>query len=106
MRNDLTNSGRAPPNFLGAFEGALPGHDRYQHRMYRYFMYNGPPPERQGEFLANDDVSWTPGWVEGMWSFSRAFSNIWCWHGLTKMPQDYRMNQSNFSVNFHALDLV
>ncbi len=61
----ITVSWENDPNFLGAFKGALPGHYRYNHRMYRHFMHHGSPPEQQGIFLAGDDVSWTPGWVEG-----------------------------------------
>ena len=52
-------------HFLGAFKGALPGHYRYNQRMYGHFMHRGSPPERRGIFLAGDDVSWTPGWAEG-----------------------------------------
>lgn len=61
----ITVSWENDSNFLGAFKGALPGHYRYNHRMYRHFMHDASPPERQGIFLAGDDVSWTPGWVEG-----------------------------------------
>jgi lysine 2-monooxygenase len=34
----VTVSWEDDPNFLGAFKGALPGHYRYNHRMYRQFM--------------------------------------------------------------------
>ena len=57
--------GRATRNFLGAFKGALPGHYRYNHRMYCHFMQDDLPPHERGIFIAGDDVSWTPGWVEG-----------------------------------------
>ena len=40
--------GRPIPNFLGAFKGALPGHYRYNHRMYCQFMQDDMPPEREG----------------------------------------------------------
>jgi tryptophan 2-monooxygenase len=33
--------------------------------MYAHFMQDDLPPEQQGIFLAGDDVSWTPAWVEG-----------------------------------------
>ncbi|MEZ5703694.1 MAG: FAD-dependent oxidoreductase [Burkholderiaceae bacterium] len=61
----ITVSWEADPYFLGAFKGALPGHYRYNHRMYRHFMQDGLPPAERGIFLAGDDVSWTPAWVEG-----------------------------------------
>ena len=34
----ITVSWEADPHFLGAFKGALPGHYRYNHRMYAHFM--------------------------------------------------------------------
>ena len=61
----ITVSWETDPNFLGAFKGALPGHYRYNRRMYCHFMQDGLPPDQRGIFLAGDDVSWTPGWVEG-----------------------------------------
>ena len=33
--------------------------------MYCHFMQDDLPPHERGIFLAGDDVSWTPGWVEG-----------------------------------------
>ena len=33
--------------------------------MYCHFMQDELPPAERGIFLAGDDVSWTPGWVEG-----------------------------------------
>lgn len=53
------------PYFLGAFKGALPGHYRYNHRMYAHFVQDGLPAEQRGIFLAGDDVSFTPAWAEG-----------------------------------------
>ncbi|HWA46963.1 MAG TPA: FAD-dependent oxidoreductase, partial [Dongiaceae bacterium] len=61
----ITVSWESDPNFLGAFKGALPGHYRYNHRMYCHFMQEDMPPQERGIFIAGDDVSWTPGWVEG-----------------------------------------
>ncbi len=61
----ITVSWEADPNFLGAFKGALPGHYRYNLRMYGHFMQDKLPMEQRGIFLAGDDVSWTPAWVEG-----------------------------------------
>jgi tryptophan 2-monooxygenase len=61
----ITVSWESDPNFLGAFKGALPGHYRYNHRMYCHFVQDQLPPQERGIFIAGDDVSWTPGWVEG-----------------------------------------
>jgi lysine 2-monooxygenase len=61
----ITVSWEADAHFLGAFKGALPGHYRYNHRMYSHFVQDDFPPEQRGIFLAGDDVSWTPAWVEG-----------------------------------------
>jgi lysine 2-monooxygenase len=61
----ITVSWEADRHFLGAFKGALPGHYRYNERMYAHFMQDEQPQEQQGIFIAGDDVSWTPAWVEG-----------------------------------------
>lgn len=61
----ITVSWEADPYFLGAFKGALPGHYRYNQRMYAHFMQQDMPAEQRGMFIAGDDVSWTPAWVEG-----------------------------------------
>jgi tryptophan 2-monooxygenase len=61
----ITMSWEADPHFLGAFKGALPGHYRYNQRMYAHFMQAGLPPEQRGMFIAGDDISWTPAWAEG-----------------------------------------
>ena len=61
----ITVSWEADPYFLGAFKGALPGHYRYNHRMYGHFMQDKLPAAERGIFIAGDDVSWTPAWVEG-----------------------------------------
>lgn len=61
----ITVSWEADPHFLGAFKGALPGHYRYNQRMYAHFMQQDFPSEQRGIFIAGDDVSWTPAWVEG-----------------------------------------
>ncbi len=68
-------SWEADPNFLGAFKGALPGHYRYNRRMYSHFMQAGLSPQQRGFFLAGDDVSWTPGWVEG--AVQTALNAVW-----------------------------
>lgn len=71
----ITVSWEADPNFLGAFKGALPGHYRYNHRMYGHFMQADLPPEQRGLFLAGDDISWTPAWVEG--ALQTALNAVW-----------------------------
>ncbi|WP_020558210.1 flavin monoamine oxidase family protein [Thiofilum flexile] len=63
--NPITVSWEDDPNFLGAFKGALPGHYRYNHRMFGHFMQDQLPEQEKGVFLAGDDISWTPAWVEG-----------------------------------------
>ncbi len=70
-----TISWEADPNFLGAFKGALPGHYRYNRRMYSQFMQQDMPTEQQGIFIAGDDVSWTPGWAEG--AVQTALNAVW-----------------------------
>ena len=61
----ITISWEADPHFLGAFKGALPGHYRYNQRMYAHFMQRHLPASQRGMFIAGDDVSWTPAWAEG-----------------------------------------
>lgn len=61
----ITVSWEDDPNFLGAFKGALPGHYRYNRRMYCHFMQQDFAAAERGIFLAGDDVGWIPGWVEG-----------------------------------------
>jgi monoamine oxidase len=61
----ITISWESDPHFLGAFKGALPGHYRYNQRMYAHFMQRDMPAAERGIFIAGDDVSWTPAWVEG-----------------------------------------
>ena len=68
-------SWEADPHFLGAFKGALPGHYRYNHRMYGHFMQDTFPEEHKGIFIAGDDVSWTPAWVEG--AVQTALNAVW-----------------------------
>ena len=61
----ITVNWEADDNFLGAFKGALPGHYRYNQRMFGQFVQRDMPPEQRGIFLAGDGVSWTPAWAEG-----------------------------------------
>jgi monoamine oxidase len=71
----ITVSWEADPCFLGAFKGALPGHYRYNRRMFTHFMQDDMPPEHRGIFLAGDDVSFTPAWVEG--AVQTALNAVW-----------------------------
>lgn len=71
----ISVSWEADEHFLGAFKGALPGHYRYNHRMYRHFRQAGMPPEQRGMFLAGDGISWTPAWVEG--AVQTALNAVW-----------------------------
>ena len=57
----ITISWEADPNFLGAFKGALPGHCRYNRRMFTHFVQRDFAAGERGIFIAGDDVSWTPG---------------------------------------------
>lgn len=61
----ITVSWEDDPNFMGAFSDNLPGHYRYQERLYTHFMQEGHLPEHRGIFLAGDDISWTGGWADG-----------------------------------------
>jgi tryptophan 2-monooxygenase len=61
----LTVSWESDPNFMGAFKANLPGHYRYQRRLYAHFVQAGASDAHRGIFLAGDDISWTAGWAEG-----------------------------------------
>ncbi len=71
----VTVSWENDPGFLGAFKGALPGHYRYNRRMFCQFMQESLSPAERGIFLAGDDISWTPGWVEG--AVQTALNAVW-----------------------------
>lgn len=71
----ITVSWENDPHFLGAFKGALPGHYRYNHRMYGHFMQDALPPAERGIFLAGDGISWTPAWAEG--AVQTALNAVW-----------------------------
>ncbi len=71
----ITVSWEADPNFQGAFKGALPGHYRYNRRMYGHFVQTDLPVHERGIFIAGDDVSWTPGWAEG--AVQTALNAVW-----------------------------
>ena len=61
----ITVSWEADPNFMGAFKANLPGHYRYQQRLFTHFKQDQLPEAQRGIFLAGDDVSFTAGWAEG-----------------------------------------
>jgi len=61
----LTVSWESDPNFMGAFKANLPGHYRYQRRLFSHFIQDDFAAGNRGIFLAGDDISWTAGWAEG-----------------------------------------
>ncbi|MDF0528789.1 FAD-dependent oxidoreductase [Tsukamurella sp. 8F] len=61
--------------FMGAFKANLPGHYRYQERLYTHFMQDRLDERHRGFFLAGDDVSWTAGWAEG--AIQTALNAVW-----------------------------
>lgn len=73
--NPICVSWETDENFLGAFKGALPGHYRYNHRMFGHFMQDGMAAGQRGIFLAGDGISWTPAWVEG--AVQTALNAVW-----------------------------
>jgi tryptophan 2-monooxygenase len=60
---------------MGAFKANLPGHYRYQRRLYTHFMQERLAPHYRGIFLAGDDISWTAGWAEG--AVQTALNAVW-----------------------------
>ena len=75
VANPITVSWETDPNFLGAFKGALPGHYRYNRRMFCHFKQDAMPPAERGIFLAGDGISWTPAWAEG--AVQTALNAVW-----------------------------
>ncbi|NJQ03091.1 flavin monoamine oxidase family protein [Streptomyces zingiberis] len=71
----VTVSWEDEPCFMGAFKANLPGHYRYQRRLFTHFMQDRLPADRRGLFLAGDDVSWTAGWAEG--AVQTALNAVW-----------------------------
>ncbi|SDT18260.1 flavin monoamine oxidase family protein [Actinoplanes derwentensis] len=71
----VTVTWETEPNFMGAFKANLPGHYRYQRRLYTHFMQRGLPSHQRGVFLAGDDVSWTGGFAEG--AVTTALNAVW-----------------------------
>ncbi|WP_406115900.1 flavin monoamine oxidase family protein [Streptomyces sp. NBC_01014] len=73
--NPVTVSWEDEPYFMGAFKANLPGHYRYQRRLFTHFMQDRLPEDRRGLFLAGDDISWTAGWAEG--AVQTALNAVW-----------------------------
>lgn len=73
--NPVTVSWENEPWFMGAFKANLPGHYRYQRRLFTHFMQDTLPADRRGLFLAGDDISWTAGWAEG--AVQTALNAVW-----------------------------
>ncbi|MBB5476133.1 tryptophan 2-monooxygenase [Micromonospora parathelypteridis] len=63
------------PHFMGAFKANLPGHYRYQRRLFTQFMQHDMAAEHRGFFLCGDDVSWTAGFAEG--AVTTALNAVW-----------------------------
>lgn len=63
------------PHFMGAFKQNLPGHYRYQRRLFTHFVQRDADPAQRGFFLAGDDVSWTGGFAEG--AVTTALNAVW-----------------------------
>jgi tryptophan 2-monooxygenase len=60
---------------MGAFKANLPGHYRYQQRLFTHFKQDSLPEAQRGIFLAGDDVSFTAGWAEG--AVTTGLNAIW-----------------------------
>lgn len=73
--NPVTVSWENEPYFMGAFKANLPGHYRYQRRLFTHFMQDRLPEDKRGIFLAGDDISWTAGWAEG--AVTTALNAVW-----------------------------
>jgi monoamine oxidase len=71
----ITVSWEHDPNFMGAFKANLPGHYRYQRRLFCHFIQDHLAPEQRGVFVAGDDISWTAGWAEG--AVQTALNAVW-----------------------------
>ncbi|MFD8417513.1 flavin monoamine oxidase family protein [Streptomyces sp. NPDC059650] len=71
----LTVTWETEPHFMGAFKSNLPGHYRYQRRLFTQFVQRWLPADRRGFFLCGDDVSWTAGFAEG--AVTTALNAVW-----------------------------
>ncbi|MFI7002701.1 flavin monoamine oxidase family protein [Nocardia sp. NPDC050175] len=75
IASPMTLSWETERDFMGAFKANLPGHYRYQRRLYTHFIQDRLAPEYRGFFMAGDDVSWTAGWAEG--AVQTALNAVW-----------------------------
>ena len=75
IADPITVSWETERDFMGAFKANLPGHYRYQERLYTHFMQRDFAQSHQGFFLAGDDISWTAGWAEG--AVQTAINAVW-----------------------------
>ncbi|AWB82691.1 amine oxidase [Corynebacterium yudongzhengii] len=71
----ITVSWESDPNFMGAFKNNLPGHYRYQERLFSHFVQDDLDDHQRGIFLAGDDISFTAGWAEG--AVTTALNAVW-----------------------------
>lgn len=71
----VTLSWETERDFMGAFKANLPGHYRYQERLFSHFVQDEFDPRHRGVFLAGDDISWTAGWAEG--AVNTALNAVW-----------------------------
>ncbi|MBB6172967.1 tryptophan 2-monooxygenase [Nocardiopsis mwathae] len=71
----VTVSWEDEPYFMGAFKANLPGHYRYQRRLFTHFKQDRLEEHHRGLFLAGDDISWTAGWAEG--AVQTALNAVW-----------------------------
>lgn len=75
IADPITISWEMERNFMGAFKANLPGHYRYQERLFAHFMQDEMPDAHRGIFLAGDDISWTAAWAEG--AVQSALNAVW-----------------------------
>ena len=75
IASPVTVSWESERDFMGAFKANLPGHYRYQRRLFTHFMQDDLPARYRGMFLAGDDISWTAGWAEG--AVQTALNAVW-----------------------------
>ena len=75
MGEPITVSWEADPNYMGAFKNNLPGHYRYQERLFGHFVQDELDATQRGIFLAGDDISFTAGWAEG--AVTTALNAVW-----------------------------
>ena len=75
IASPVTVSWESERDFMGAFKANLPGHYRYQRRLFTHFVQDDLPERFRGLFLAGDDISWTAGWAEG--AVQTALNAVW-----------------------------